>query len=201
MHGVMSYGPPMMRKQVIHLVDTGLPPAKAWHSMLELNRMAFDNKLPKNSESRCIAISIRLIRKNAPHIKWLLSYSDATASGDGTIYRAVGFLLTRIGKNTSIIELPDGRRITNVSLDKDIKLRAAVYKQFNVPLETGAKLNNLLKVAKLATGYQLRYIKLLDPTCKLNVPILPYSEIDKIGAGMLRGKKITRAARMGGDHV
>jgi hypothetical protein len=37
--------------------------------MLELNRMAFDDYLPKYSESRCIAISIKLIKKNAPHIK------------------------------------------------------------------------------------------------------------------------------------
>ena len=36
-----------------------------WNEFIELNRMAFDNYLPKYSESRCIAISIKLIKKKA----------------------------------------------------------------------------------------------------------------------------------------
>jgi hypothetical protein len=83
LHGVMSYGSPMVKKNVINLVTNTL-----WNEMLELNRMAFDEYLPKYSESRCIAISIRLIRKNAPHIKWILSFADGIQCGDGTIYRA-----------------------------------------------------------------------------------------------------------------
>ena len=94
LHGVMSYGSPLDKRRTIGLVkNTG------WNEMLELNRMAFDDVLPKNSESRCIAISIRLIKKNAPHIKWILSFSDGCQCGDGTIYRASVFLLTNIKKN------------------------------------------------------------------------------------------------------
>src|SRR5690606_25117381 len=53
LHGVMSYGYPTVKKNVIDLVrDTN------WNGFLELNRMAFDDYLPKNSESRCVAISI-----------------------------------------------------------------------------------------------------------------------------------------------
>jgi hypothetical protein len=39
-------------------------------------------------------------------------------------------------------------------------------------------------------GFQLRYIYFVDPTAKerLTVPILPFSEIDRQGAGMYRGK-------------
>ena len=94
LHGVMSFGSPMDKSKVLPLVQPCL-----WNEMLELNRMAFDEYLPKYSESRCIAISIKLIKKNAPHIKWILSFSDGTQCGDGTIYRASGFVLTSIKEN------------------------------------------------------------------------------------------------------
>jgi hypothetical protein len=45
--------------------------------------------------------SIKLIKKNAPHIKWILSFSDGNQCGDGTIYRASGFKLIGVNKNTS----------------------------------------------------------------------------------------------------
>ena len=59
LHGVMSYGSPFDKSRVLSMVQPCL-----WNEMLELNRMAFDEYLPKNSESRCLAISIRLIKKN-----------------------------------------------------------------------------------------------------------------------------------------
>ncbi|MEY2867938.1 MAG: hypothetical protein RIR01_338, partial [Bacteroidota bacterium] len=64
LHGVLSYGNPQDKNKVVHLVEN-----TGWNEMLELNRMAFNDYLPKYSESRCIAISIKLIKKNAPHIK------------------------------------------------------------------------------------------------------------------------------------
>lgn len=42
-----------------------------------------------------------------------------------------------------------------------------------------------------AIGYQLRYIKILDKSCSLTVPEIPFSKIDEIGAGMYKGEKIT----------
>ena len=44
-------------------------------------------------------------------------------------------------------------------------------------------------------GFQLRYIYLIDKSCKITVPILPFSMIDKMGAGMYKGEKITLAER------
>ena len=43
-------------------------------------------------------------------------------------------------------------------------------------------------------GYQIRYIYFLDPAYKdrLTVPILPFSEIERRGASMYKGQKITR---------
>ena len=83
LHGVMSYGPPMDKRNVLKLVDScNITLNEKWNEMLELNRMAFDDYLPKYSESRCIAITIKLLKKQAPQIKWILSYSDATQCGD-----------------------------------------------------------------------------------------------------------------------
>ena len=45
--------------------------------------------------------------------------------------------------------------------------------------------------AKALKGFQNRYIYIIDKSCKLNVPILNFSEIDKKGAGMYKGEKIT----------
>ena len=99
LHGVMQYGPSINKKGTINLVaDTG------WNEFIELNRMAFDDFLPKYSESRCIAITIKLIKKNAPHIKWIISFADGTQCGDGTIYRASGFKLVGIERDFGFLD-------------------------------------------------------------------------------------------------
>ena len=100
LHGVMSFGSPLDKRKVLSLVHTEENKPCLWNEMLELNRMAFDEYLPRNSESRAIAIAIKLIRKNAPQIKWILSFSDGVLCGDGTIYRASGFSLTQINSHT-----------------------------------------------------------------------------------------------------
>ena len=49
--------------------------------------------------------------------------------------------------------------------------------------------------AKPIDGFQLRYIYLIDKTCKITVPILPFSMIDEMGAGMYKGEKISLTER------
>jgi len=179
LHGVMSYGSPMSKNRVLPLVKTKDNKLCKWNEMLELNRMAFDEILPRNSESRCIAISIKLIKKNAPHIKWILSYSDSTQCGDGTIYRASGFNLTAIKKNTGIFK------------DNKGNVYAKGYGEY---YRIAKGLVKREKEERLE-GFQLRYIYLIDKTCKITVPILPFSKIDEMGAGMYKGKKITLEER------
>lgn len=173
LHGVMSYGPPMDKRNALPLVDSGENDLnKKWNEMLELNRMAFDDYLPKYSESRCIAISIKLLRKNAPQIKWILSYSDATQCGDGTIYRASGFKLTQINKNSTIYKLADGQIVAKRGDSKYNFIGAEALK-----------------------GFQNRYIYLIDKNCKLNVPEIEFKKIDEMGAGMYKGQKISLSER------
>ena len=178
LHGVLSYGTSMDKRKVLPLVENTL-----WNEMLELNRMAFDEYLPKYSESRCIAITIKLLKKNAPHIKWILSYSDATQCGDGTIYRASGFYLTGIKENKTILEW-------NGKIIADKTLNNSNYKKLGMSAGKAKK-----DGAKALDGNQLRYIYLIDKTCKITTPILPFSKIDELGAGMYKGKKVTLQER------
>lgn len=179
LHGVLSFGPSMDKSKIIGLVkDT------KWNDFLELNRMAFDDYLPKNSESRCIAVSFKLIKKHYPNIKWVISFADGTQCGDGAIYRASGFSLCGIKENKQIIEMPDGTRVARKTLDDKY------YQGLNGGY--GSKIV-LQRGGQYLKGYMLRYIYFLDKSYKdkLTVPILPFSEIDKIGAGMYKGENIT----------
>ena len=51
--------------------------------------------------------------------------------------------------------------------------------------------------AKPIEGFQLKYIYFIDKQkiADLTVPILPFSKIDELGAGMYKGNKVTLASR------
>jgi hypothetical protein len=174
--GVLSYGPSINKKGTINLVkDTG------WNEFIELNRMAFADALPKNSESRVIAITLRLIKKQAPHIKWVISFADGTQCGDGTIYRASGFKLVEIRENNAIRVDPT----TGKSMHTIQAYHLKKTKEF--------------KKWQPIVGYQLKYIYLLDKNAILNTKILPFSAIDDFGAGMYKGSKVTLKERQATD--
>lgn len=177
--GAMQFGPSMDKRKMLGLVrDT------KWNGFLELNRMAFAEWLPRNSESRAIGVALRTIRKNYPHIDWVVSFSDATQCGDGIIYRASGFVLTGINKNKTILRMPDGNIVADKTLNNSnfkIKGEGAGYWKKNG--------------AKPLDGFQLRYMYFLNPEARsrLTVKELPFSAIDEYGARMYKGKRVESA--------
>jgi len=197
LEGAMQFGPSLDKRKLM-----GLVAGTKWNEFIELNRLAFTNALPRNSESRAIAVAMRLLRKHAPQLKWVVSFADATLCGDGTIYRASGFVLTGIKKNDQIWEAPTGARFSRTSLTdgrSKHQQRAAVRisrgnatKAKNI-LDTGAASMQTFIDAGFEplAGHQLRYIYFLDPSCRqrLTVPEIPYSRIWEVGAGMYRGEK------------
>lgn len=193
LQGVLSFGSPLDKRKMLGLVTN-----TKWNDMLELSRMAFLDGLPKNSESRCISIAIRLIKKKYPNIKWILSFADATQCGDGTIYRASGFHLTAIKRNNQIIKTQDGK-ITHKHSLKQIKFKGLrgdkQYKASNLlQLTKGSYSTNkyfkaLGQIFEELPGFQLRYIYLIDKSQKITVPIIPFSKIQELGAGMYKGVK------------
>jgi hypothetical protein len=172
LEGVMQFGPSMDKRKV-----QGLVTGTGWNDFIELNRMAFSNRLPRNSESRAISVAMRLICKHYPNIQWVISFADGTQCGDGTIYRANGFLLTGIRQNSTIIQLSDGSIGANITYSKG----AYILKSGGAKKPDGA--------TKLP-GFMLRYIYFLslEARNRLTVPILPFSKIDELGAGMYKGK-------------
>lgn len=111
LHGVMQFGASMSKDKIIGLVE-----GTKWNEFIELNRMAFDDYLPRNAESYCISKAIKLIKKNAPQIKWIISYADGCSCGDGTIYRASNFCLVGATKNSTIWEFPTGDDIADMTM-------------------------------------------------------------------------------------
>lgn len=196
LHGVLSYGPSLDKSKIIGLVE-----GTGWNEFLELNRMAFDDYLPRNSESYCIAKTLRLIKKNAPQVKWVISFADGCSCGDGTIYRASNFVLTGIKTNQSLFQLPTGEKIHEMTLQSNpTSPRKELHGKSLFDLTGGKfRMKEYLEYtnAKVLVGYQLRYIYFIDKKArkKLTVPEIPFSKIDEIGAGMYKGENITRAER------
>jgi len=201
--GALQFGPSMAKHKMIGLVSGTL-----WNEFLELNRMAFADWLPRNGESRAISYCMRFIKAKYPHIKWVLSFADGTQCGDGTIYRASGFVLTQINSHTESFLLPNGESVQACSLRQGgyaSWLKPFITEKEFHALRGGATASMRIMKAIGATklsGFQLRYIYFLDPTAKdrLTVPILPFSEIERRGAGMYKGiKRVTKATS--GDQL
>lgn len=83
LHGIMIWGMPVapMKGQ------KGLN-----FNQLELRRMFCDGHLPKNSESRCLAIATRILHNLFPNVRKLVAYSDLSQGHRGGIYKAAGWI-------------------------------------------------------------------------------------------------------------
>lgn len=201
LHGVLSYGPSLDKKKIIGLVE-----GTTWDGFLELNRMAFDDYLPRNSESYCIAKTIRLIKKQAPQVKWVISFADGCSCGDGTIYRACNFVLTDIKRNDALCLLPNGDKIHKMTLHSNPTNPRPELGGRSIYDVTGGKYDWDAYVkavgGTILPGYQLRYIYFIDPEYRkrLKVPEIPFSRIDELNAGMYKGESITQAERHAASH-
>ncbi len=185
LEGVMQFGPSLQKSNIVGLVrDTG------WNGFLELNRLAFTDTLPRNSESRALGIAVRTIRKHYPHIEWIVSFADACQCGDGTIYRAAGFILTAIKVNKDLHIAEDGsvvHKMSQITGKNRLKHFAATGGRWR---GTGTPLD----------GYTLRYIYFLNPAARSRLigQELPFSAIQARGATMYRGVRGKQA--MAGHH-
>ena len=176
LEGAMQFGPSIDKRKTQRLVS-----GTGWNGFIELNRMAFSDRLPRNSESRALSVAFRLIKKHYSHIEWIISFADGAQCGDGAIYRASGFVLTNIKKNVQMLRLPDGGIVAKKTLDNP--QHSGAGGRFGSAI---AKQNGAVALP----GYQLRYVYFLNPQARqrLTVPVLPFSKIDEMGAGMYKGK-------------
>ena len=192
----MQFGPPMVKRKI-----QGMVSGTKWNGFIELNRMAFSDTLPRNSESRALGIAMRMIRKHYSHIEWVVSFADGAQCGDGTIYRASGFRLVGIVKNSTVYSAPNGAVYANVSLNGARSPGRQAQAMKTVSSMTMTKGGNILFDGsssmkkytdagfKKIPGFMLKYVYFLDKEAinRLTVPVLPFSAIDEAGAGMYKG--------------
>lgn len=164
MLGVLQYGYAMNPASAGSVVEgTGMS------QYLELNRMWLDDAAPRNSESRALAASIRLIRRVRPEVRWIQSFADERCGLFGTVYQAAGF--TFHGEHRGIFWELDGDWYHNTLMTA--KGRRA----------EGPRAAYLLANRDRATRHllrQFRYLRFLKPRfakgCRY--PPLPYPKPD-----------------------
>ena len=145
---------------------------------------------------------MKLLKKQAPHIEWVVSYADGAQCGDGGIYRATGFHLVDIKKNTSMWKMPNGdvvcSLVFNPGFSRNSKNdQSKKYGKIG-EMATWSSTRFLKHIgAKPVPGFQLKYVYFLNEDAKkrLTVPILPFSKIDEMGAGMYKGEKVSLQER------
>ena len=186
--GAMSFGSPTDKRRMLPLVkDT------KWNEMIELNRMAFSDALPRFAESRAIAMALRWIKKNS-NIKWVISFADGCQCGHGTIYQASNFKLVQIKENTQLLLLPNGT-VKHKLCFTDGKSKES--KQMNKDGYTSLKkyLENVLIGTNQVKGYMSKYIYFIDKEAEKNFTgeFIPFSKIKELDIEMYKGEWINGA--------
>jgi len=193
--GAMQFGPSLDKRKI-----QGLVRGTRWHEFIELNRMAFADWLPRNSESRAIGFAMRWLKATYPQLRWVISFADATQCGDGAIYRASGFVLTAIKKNSQLFKFGDGTIAHKMTYKtaRPTPQQRILRARLKMP---SASVEALMKAAdaKPLPGFQLRYIFFIDRDARraLSVPEIPFAKIRDIGASMYRGAKRAGSAEGG----
>lgn len=156
--GVLQYGFAMNPASASSVVaDTPVD------GYLELNRMVLDDRMPRNSESRAISASIKVIRVTLPRVQWIQSFADERCGRLGVVYQACSFLYC--GEHIATFWNLDGVTYHNSLMTRNPNLTpAAAHLQLH-------------RHRAVATQYrQFRYIKFLHRSARgrLLYPVLPY---------------------------
>ena len=149
---------------------------------LSLARLWLADELPRNSESRVLALLVRALRQHTS-VRFLLSYADpAVAPGGvphvGYVYQAAGWLYTGLSEPQPFFDLGDGRRLHTRSV-------ASVWGTHSKPfLERHG-----LTVRAVPTLGKHRYLCFVDPSwrARLRAPVLPYPKTGGEVRGHRRG--------------
>lgn len=145
--GVLQYGYAMNPASAGSVVaGTGMS------EYLELNRMWLDDRAPRNSESRALAASIRLIRRVRPSVKWIQSFADERCGLFGTVYQAAGF--TFHGEHRGIFWELDGEFYHNTLMTAGGK-RAEAPRAAHLIANRDRAVRHALR--------QFRYLRFLKP--------------------------------------
>lgn len=125
--------------------------------VIELVRMALNGK--QESTSKALAISLKLIKKDVPLCKLIVSYADKDQNHTGIIYQATNWIYT----GTSMIDKKDcsyiveGKRYHGKTLSD--KCKRLGYKK---TVENVKKIFNTDDVIEFITKGKIKYVYILD---------------------------------------
>ena len=131
---------------------------------LTLTRLWLSDELPANSESRCLGVMLRSLRKSTS-IKFLVSYADHSQGHLGIIYQAANWLYTGLSSAMPLYDLGDGKPRHSRSLSHAYGTHSTRYFA-----------NHGVPVKLVPQSAKYRYVYFLDCSWKnkLRIPILPY---------------------------
>ena len=131
---------------------------------LTLTRLWLSDDLPPNSESRCIGIVLRSLRRHTS-VGFVLSYADPSEGHLGVIYQATNWLNIGLSQPMPLYDLGDGRRRHSRSVSH-------VYGTHSLTHLRG----HGIPVKLICQEPKLRYLYFLRPSWRerLLVPVLSY---------------------------
>lgn len=184
LQGALQFGPSIDKRRMAQNLNIGM------NEFLELNRMALSDACPVNSESRSIGICLRMLKKQYPFLKLIISFADACQCGDGTIYRASGFKLHSFKKNTSLLTNSSGE----IEFNRGTKKRPTVIakKSMDHIIGAGGKcLSSSLKNQgfKPIEGFQMKYIFFFDKELEKKFKFVEFDKIPDY-VRMYKGEKL-----------
>ncbi len=123
---------------------------------MELNRMWINDNAPKNTASKAISYSIKLIKKKYSNIKWIQSFADERCKRFGVVYQACSF--NYYGEHNTVFYELDGVVYHNIEVNRKDRKGNLKKKYFD---------DNRHKLKKMVLR-QFRYIKFLDKRFEKN---------------------------------
>ena len=129
-----------------------------------LTRLWLDDGLPKNSESRVLAVILRSLGRDTS-VKFVVTYADPSAGHLGTIYQAGGWLYTGVSEPSVLYDLGDGVGRHSRTFGHSLGTRSLRYLR-----------RHGTRVSPLERPGKHHYLYCLDKAWsdKLNVPVRPY---------------------------
>ena len=159
--GVLQFGHLLNNLSVGTLVE-GTNAGEA----LELNRMWFDDKAERNSESKALSYCIKYIRSKFKSIQWIQSFADQRCGGFGIVYQAANF--SYYGEHTSDFYEIDGEFYHQIMLTNNGRSASNSSK--------AKRLKATKDEAIKHTFRQFRYIYFMNPKTKQKCKLkeMPY---------------------------
>ena len=129
-----------------------------------LTRLWLDDGLPKNSESRVLAVILRSLARDTS-VKFVVTYADPSAGHLGTIYQAGGWFYTGVSGPSVLYDLGDGVGRHSRTFGHALGTRSLRYLR-----------RHGTRVSPIERPGKHRYLYFLDKAWsdKLNVPVRPY---------------------------